>query len=122
MEEELENLFDLLGLELLMDGIEIFRLVFPESDLDERVGVTVFKSLLWLEFQNILDLFSPHNNTSFKDMRLVLLRDVISLGQLVRGSWQLGLAVDLAHRHKGLREIIVEFLDEVLGDQFGPLT
>ena len=63
-----------------MDGIEVFRFVFPESDLDQWVGMALFEGLFWLEFQNIFDLFGPHDDTTFEDMGFIFLRNVVSRG------------------------------------------
>ena len=49
-------------------------------------------------------------------MSLVLLGDVVALGQLVGWRWQFGLAFNLAHRHKGLSQIVVELFNKILGD------
>jgi hypothetical protein len=121
LKEELEDFLDLLRLKLVVDGVQILGLVFPERDLHQWVGVTVFESLLGLEFQDIFDLFRPHNNATLENVGLVLLGDVVPLGELVRRGRELGLALDLPHGDEGLGEIVVELLDEVLGDELGPL-
>lgn len=111
LEEELENLFDLLRLELCVNGIEVLRFVLPETDLNQWVGVTLLEGLFWLEFQDVLNLFGPHDDAAFEDVGFVFLGDVVARSQFLRWSWQLGLTTDLSYGHKGLGQIIVKLLD-----------
>ena len=82
--------------------------------------MTVLKSLLWLQLEDVLYLLGPHDDTAFEHVSLVLLRDVIARGQLMRGCRELGLALDLSQCHVCLSEVIIEFLNQVLGDKFCP--
>jgi hypothetical protein len=113
LEKELQDLLDLLRLKLLVDGVKILGFVLPESDLDKWVGMTVFKGLFWLEFKDVLDLFGPHDDTTFEDMSFVFFCVIVTRSQLLRWCWKLGLTFNLAHCDECLGEIVVKFLDEV---------
>jgi hypothetical protein len=78
LQEELEDFLDLLRLELLMDGVKVLGFVLPEGNFNKWVGVTLFKGLFGLEFQNIFDLLGPHNDAAFEDMGFIFLRDIVS--------------------------------------------
>jgi hypothetical protein len=86
LKEEFEDLLHLLRLELVMDGVQVLRFIFPEGDLHERIGMTIFQGLFRLQLENVFDLFGPHDNTAFEDMCFILLRNVVTLSQLVRWS------------------------------------
>jgi hypothetical protein len=122
LQEELEDFLDLLRLELLMDGVKVLGFVLPEGNFNKWVGVTLFKGLFGLEFQNIFDLLGPHNDAALEDMGFIFLRDIVSRGQFLRWSWQLSLTLDLSHGDKSLSEVVVKLLNKVLGNQFCPLT
>ena len=49
LEQELQDLLDALGLELLVDAVKVIRLILPERDLSQRVWVIpLLERLLWL--------------------------------------------------------------------------
>lgn len=58
--EELEDLLDALGVELLADGVQVVGLVLPELDLSEGIWMLVtLECALGVLLEDVFNLFGP---------------------------------------------------------------
>jgi hypothetical protein len=58
---------------LLADRVEVFTLVFPESDLSEWIWVvSTLECSFWVLFEDILDLSCPVKERALECLGLVL--------------------------------------------------
>ena len=71
--QELEDLLDSLGTELLADSDKIKALIFPEVDLSNGVWVvTILECSLWVFLEHLLDLLGPVDDGTFEQLGFVL--------------------------------------------------
>ena len=116
--EELEHLLDALATELLADVVEVVRLVLPEGELDERIGVlAALEGALRILLQHILDLLGPVGNGLLEETTLVLARRFLRGGDIVRREWQLRAALDLTNGDVGVSQEDMELVHEILGNE-----
>ena len=70
--KELEHATDSLSVKLTMDAVEIFRFVFPEINLNQRIWIlSAFQDRLGILLQYISNLLSPCDNGTLEHMGLI---------------------------------------------------
>jgi len=116
--EELEHLLDALATKLLADVVEVVRLVLPEGQLNERIGVlTALEGALGILLEHVLDLLGPVSNGLLEETTLVLARRLLRGGDIVRREWQLRAALDLTNGDVGVGQEDMELVHEILGNE-----
>ena len=120
--EHAHHLADLLGLQLLLDAVEVGRLLLPELNLLERPGVRArLEDLLGVELQHVLDLPRPRHHRRLEHVHaLLVLRRAVDGGELNGRQRQQRLPLDLADRDVDAGDELVERVDHLAHDHLGP--
>jgi hypothetical protein len=105
-----------------MNAVEIFRLIFPEIDLNQRIWIlSALKNCLGILLQYISNLLSPCDNGTLEYVGFVLWADTLWALRLTWWYWKLGTTIDLSDGHLNVTKELMELvLDQILADQIWP--
>jgi len=119
--KELEDLLDSLRAQLLVNSIEIGRLISPEVNLSDGVRVlSVLKSHLGVSLEHRFDLLSPVDNGSLKKDSFVFAGGGGTGGDVIGWKREESSSLDLSDGDVSVGQEDMELVHEILGDEIGP--
>jgi hypothetical protein len=104
----------------LADGVKVLTLVSPEFNFGEWVRVTVLESTLRILLQDILYLLGPVDYSILKKKGLVLTRSLLARCNIIRWKREKGSTLNLTNGYKGVSQIDMHFVHQILGDEVRP--
>mmetsp|Transcript_14317 Transcript_14317/g.34859 ORF Transcript_14317/g.34859 Transcript_14317/m.34859 type:complete len:295 (-) Transcript_14317:702-1586(-) len=120
--KHLDNLADLQPAELLVDSIEVRRLVLPKLELGQRAGVqSILQRCLGVSLEHPLYLPCPRHDRRLQHVDLVFIsQPLVARTTVSRGQRQERLALRLPYCNVHIGDKLVQILNHLLGDDLGP--